>query len=279
MTPGVRTAAPSQPPTYPATNPFSASANAPNPAAKISFSTFKQSFATTTNYLRRRFSSGDLSGELEDQVGAPPGGDGGPGRVDAMAQPPPEGGGGDLSLNLRPSSATSAPSSPARTVTSFLSRGTSLTGGASKNVPYAKDRHLTLLVVDDAHTDWAKYFRGRKVHGDWDVRVEQAEFGDISLWASTETGVTVSMGAVRQGTKVVRSFRPDFLLVRQHVRDARRDHRPLLLGLRFGGVPSVNSLHSLYNFQDKPWVVSIGSKIGREGCGHHVCCNLRTPFI
>lgn len=185
-----------------------------------------------------------------------------------MAQPPPEGGGGDLSLNLRPSSATSAPSSPARTVTSFLSRGTSLTGGASKNVPYAKDRHLTLLVVDDAHTDWAKYFRGRKVHGDWDVRVEQAEFGDISLWASTETGVTVSMGAVRQGTKVVRSFRPDFLLVRQHVRDARRDHRPLLLGLRFGGVPSVNSLHSLYNFQDKPWVFtqlqSLQRRLGRE---------------
>lgn len=175
---------------------------------------------------------------------------------------------GDLSLNLRPSSATSAPSSPARTVTSFLSRGASLTSGAAKNLPYAKDRHLTLLVVDDARTDWAKYFQGRKLHGNWDVRVEQAEFGDLTLWASTESGTTVSMGAVRQGTKVVRSFRPDFVLVRQHVRDAGRDYRPLLLGLHFGGVPTVNSLHSLYNFQDKPWVFtqlqSLQRRLGRE---------------
>ncbi|KAG0418833.1 hypothetical protein HPB47_004559 [Ixodes persulcatus] len=237
--------------------------------------TFMQtSFATTTNYLRRRFSSGDLSGELEDQEGATPGGGGG---VDGGPRGGPEGvaapqgsvdAGGDLSLNLRPSSATSAPSSPARTVTSFLSRGASLTSGATKNLPYAKDRHLTLLVVDDARTDWAKYFQGRKLHGNWDVRVEQAEFGDLTLWANTESGTTVSMGAVRQGTKVVRSFRPDFVLVRQHVRDAGRDYRPLLLGLHFGGVRTVNSLHSLYNFQDKPWVFtqlqSLQRRLGRE---------------
>lgn len=56
--------------------------------------------------------------------------------------------------------------------------------------------------------------------------------------------------------QVSKTFRPDFLLVRQHVRDAHHDYRPLLLGLRYGGVPSINSIHSLYNFQDKPWVVS-----------------------
>lgn len=54
-----------------------------------------------------------------------------------------------------------------------------------------------------------------------------------------------------------RSFRPDFLLIRQHIRDAGDgDYRNLLLGFKYGGVPTVNSLHSLYNFQDKPWVVS-----------------------
>lgn len=53
-----------------------------------------------------------------------------------------------------------------------------------------------------------------------------------------------------------RSFKPDFLLIRQHLRDANEDYRPVLLGFKYGGVPSVNSLHSLYNFQDKPWVVS-----------------------
>lgn len=180
----------------------------------------------------------------------------------------------ELSLNLRPSSATSAPSSPARSgVSSLLSRGASLTGrvvggGGGGSAGSGKERQLTLLVVDDAHTDWAKHFRGRKVHGEWDVRVEQAEFKDLSLWSSSEAGATVSMAAMRQGTKVVRSFRPDMVLVRQHVRDGPRDDRPFLLGLRLGGVPAVNSLHSLYNFQDKPWVFahlqSIQRRLGRE---------------
>ncbi|KAH7975832.1 hypothetical protein HPB52_005638 [Rhipicephalus sanguineus] len=258
---------------YPATNPFSSSSAA---AAKISFSSFKQGFTSTTNYLRRRFSSGDLSGELDDQPGAagdaPAAAAGAPAGAPAnagSAQP----GDTDLSLNLRPSSATSAPSSPARSgVSSLLSRGASLTGrvvgGGGSSTVVGKERQLTLLVVDDAHTDWSKHFRGRKVHGEWDVRVEQAEFKDLSIWASSEAGATVSMAAMRQGTKVVRSFRPDMVLVRQHVRDGSRDDRPFLLGLRLGGVPAVNSLHSLYNFQDKPWVFaqlqSAQRRLGRE---------------
>ncbi|KAL3219670.1 hypothetical protein MRX96_030223 [Rhipicephalus microplus] len=257
---------------YPATNPFSSSSAA---AAKISFSSFKQGFTSTTNYLRRRFSSGDLSGELDDQPGAAgdaPAAAGAPAGAPAnagSAQP----GDTDLSLNLRPSSATSAPSSPARSgVSSLLSRGASLTGrvvgGGGSGTVVGKERQLTLLVVDDAHTDWSKHFRGRKVHGEWDVRVEQAEFKDLSIWSSSETGATVSMAAMRQGTKVVRSFRPDMVLVRQHVRDGSRDDRPFLLGLRLGGVPAVNSLHSLYNFQDKPWVFaqlqSAQRRLGRE---------------
>ncbi|GBL73881.1 Synapsin [Araneus ventricosus] len=82
-----------------------------------------------------------------------------------------------------------------------------------------------------------------------------AEFKDINLSVNSDTGAVVSMVVNRNGTKVVRSFRPDFLLIRQHVRDAgHEDYRNLLLGFKYGGVPSVNSLHSLYNFQDKPWV-------------------------
>ena len=57
-------------------------------------------------------------------------------------------------------------------------------------------------------------------------------------------------------THARRSFKPDFVLVRQHVRDANIDWRNILLGLKYGGVPSINSLHSIYNFLDKPWVVS-----------------------
>ena len=46
-----------------------------------------------------------------------------------------------------------------------------------------------------------------------------------------------------------RSFHPDFLLVRQNVKDASEDYRNLLLGFQYGGIPSINSLQSIYNFQ------------------------------
>ena len=54
-----------------------------------------------------------------------------------------------------------------------------------------------------------------------------------------------------------RTFRPDFLLVRQHVRDGNSDYSDIIVGLKYGLVASLNSLQSIYNFQDKAWVVSI----------------------
>ncbi|KAM0726347.1 Synapsin [Formica fusca] len=187
----------------------------------------------------------------------------------APPQGPPQPIGGDLSLNLRPGSrTTSAPSSPAKTRESLLQRVQSLTGaardqgasilgaavsGATRGPSYSKDRCFTLLVIDDQNTDWSKYFRGRRLHGDYEIRVEQAEFRELSLTAS-EAGTVVSMAVYRNGTKVIRSFKPDFVLIRQNLRDAGEDYKNLLLGLMYGGVPSVNNLTAIYNFQDKPWV-------------------------
>ncbi|XP_046384730.1 synapsin [Ischnura elegans] len=227
---------------------------------------------------------GPLQGGAQPMTGAV----GAPGGGPPMGAPPTQqqqpGAGGDLSLNLRPSSrTTSAPSSPAKTRESLLQRVQSLTGvareggasilgaalpGSSSRPAYNKDRCFTLLVIDDQNTDWSKYFRGRRIHGDYDIRVEQAEFRELSLTASTETGATVSMAVFRNGTKVVRSFRPDFVFIRQNLKDAGEDHKHILLGLKFGGVPSVNSLHSIYNFQDKPWVfahlLQLQRRLGKE---------------
>ncbi|XP_037298908.1 synapsin [Manduca sexta] len=76
------------------------------------------------------------------------------------------------------------------------------------------------------------------------------------------------MAVYRGGTKVTRCFKPEFVLVRQNVRDAGSDHRALLLGLKFGGVPSINSLNSIYHFQDRPWVfghlLQLQRRLGRE---------------
>ncbi|XP_064605137.1 synapsin-like [Liolophura sinensis] len=194
------------------------------------------------NFLRRRFSSGDLQGELRD-------------RDDPTA----------AILNLKKGPSPSAPSSPSKS-----SSATGITRGlfSSTKPSYNKDRCKILLVVDDQHTDWLKYFRGRKIFGDWDIRVEQAEFSEINLAAYTDSGTVVDIQVTRNGTKVVRSFKPDFLLIRQHVKDAGEDWRNLLLGFHYGGVPSINSLQSAYNFLDKPWVFShliqIQRKVGKD---------------
>lgn len=111
-----------------------------------------------------------------------------------------------------------------------------------------KDRCFTLLVIDDDHTDWSKYFRGRRIL-EFDVRVEQAEFRELTLTAEAEDGVTAGIVMNKSGGKVVRSFRPDFLLVRQNLRDACEDYRNLLLGFKYADIPSINSLEAIYNFQ------------------------------
>lgn len=107
--------------------------------------------------------------------------------------------------------------------------------------------HTTFMVVF-----WrrSRYFRGKRFFGDFEIHVEQADIKDLTVTASAERGCTVSMAVLSpSGSRVVRSFRPDFFLCRQSVRDASKDYRNVLLGLNIGGVPSINSLHSLYNFQ------------------------------
>ena len=95
----------------------------------------------------------------------------------------------------------------------------------------------------------SKYFRGRRLHGgEYDVKVEQAEFKELSVAATVDGGVLASVKT--PGNKVVRTFKPDFTLIRQNVRDApHEDYKNILLGFQYGNVPSVNSLESIYNFQ------------------------------
>ncbi|XP_037946754.1 synapsin [Teleopsis dalmanni] len=182
-----------------------------------------------------------------------------------------------------PPRGVSAPTSPAKSRESLLQRVQSLTGAArdqgasilgaavqsaTRAPAFNKDKYFTLLVLDDQNTDWSKYFRGKRLHGDFDIRVEQAEFRDISLTSSAETGPVVSMAVYRGGTRVARSFRPDFVLIRQPPRDGSNDFRSTILGLKYGGVPSINSLHSIYQFQDKPWVfahlLQLQRRLGRD---------------
>ncbi|KAM4615719.1 synapsin-1 [Polymixia lowei] len=123
-----------------------------------------------------------------------------------------------------------------------------------------------LLVIDDQQTDWVKVFRGKKVHGEYDIKVEQADFSEINLVAHSTGSYSVDIDAIRNGHKVTKSFRPDFVLIREHAfsMDKNGDHRNLVIGLQYAGLPSVNSLHSVYNFCDKPWVFAQMSRLYKQ---------------
>ncbi|XP_051873312.1 LOW QUALITY PROTEIN: synapsin-2b [Pristis pectinata] len=143
-------------------------------------------------------------------------------------------------------------------------------GLAEQTSTGAAKKAKILLIIDEPHTDWAKLFRGKKVHGEYDIRVEQAEFAEINLIAQADGTCMVDMQVFRNGTKVVRSFKPDFIIVRQHPYSMaeNEDFRNIIIGLQYGGLPSVNSLESIYNFCDKPWVfaqlASIYKRLGPE---------------
>lgn len=72
------------------------------------------------------------------------------------------------------------------------------------------------------------------------------------------------------------------MLIRQHAYSMTQDEdfRNLIIGLQYGGVPSINSLTSIYNLCDKPWAVSHSDPVGgwwtlRGGGGvpaFHVAC-------
>lgn len=131
-----------------------------------------------------------------------------------------------------------------------------------------KKRCFTLLVIADPNIDWPKWFRGRKIHTDWDIRVEQCQFKDLTVSASSDDGISAGIVSYKSGTRTVNLLKPDFLLIRQDPRDAGEDFKSVLLGFQYGQVRSINSLQSIYNFQDKPWVyahlLGLQKKLGKE---------------
>ncbi|KAL1007878.1 hypothetical protein UPYG_G00092880 [Umbra pygmaea] len=131
-------------------------------------------------------------------------------------------------------------------------------------------RFKILLVIDEPQHEWAKLFRGKQLQGEYDVKVEQAEFSEINLVSHSNGTCNVDIQVIRNGTKLVRSFRPDFVLVRQHAYSMahNEDFRNILIGLQYAGVPSINSLESIYSLCDKPWVfaqlIAARKKLGHE---------------
>uniref|UniRef100_A0A8C1ZNK4 Synapsin-2 n=1 Tax=Cyprinus carpio TaxID=7962 RepID=A0A8C1ZNK4_CYPCA len=204
------------------------------------------------NYLRRRLSDSTFisnlpNGYMSDLQKPDP------------SQPPPPG-------------PASGPAPPLGTgffssITSVVKQTAASAGLVEQTpVPASSKRHKILLVIDEPQQDWAKLFRGKKLNGDYDIKVEQAEFGDISVVAHANGSCNVVVQVLQNENKVFRSFKPDFVLIRQHAYSMteNEDFRNLIIGLQYAGIPSINSLESIYNLCDKPWAVSLRMKLGQE---------------
>ncbi|CAG5921169.1 unnamed protein product [Menidia menidia] len=220
------------------------------------------------NYLRRRLSDSNFmsnipNGYMSDLQRPDP-----PQQSPAVSPGPAE---RRQSASAQPTAAAAA--APGSGFFSSISNAVKqTTAAAAATLSEAADRAgassnaKILLAIDDQQTDWVKVFRGRKVHGEYDIKVEQAEFSEINLVANATGSYNVDIDAIRNGHKVTKSFKPDFVLIRQHAfsMDKNGDHRNIVIGLQYAGVPSVNSLHSVYNFCDKPWVFAQMSRLHKQ---------------
>uniref|UniRef100_A0A8C8F322 Synapsin-1 n=1 Tax=Oncorhynchus tshawytscha TaxID=74940 RepID=A0A8C8F322_ONCTS len=209
------------------------------------------------NYLRRRLSDSTFISNLPN------------GYMTDLQRPDPA---------QPPSPATARKPQPSQSsgagffssITNVVKQTAASAGLVEQSTVTTPKKFKILLVIDEPQQEWAKLFRGKKVHGDYDIKVEQAEFSEINIIAHANGSCNVDMQVLRNGTKVARSFKPDFVLIRQHAfsMTQNEDFRNLIIGLQYGGIPSINSLESIYNLCDKPWafaqLISTYRKLGAE---------------
>ncbi|KAL7062344.1 hypothetical protein AAHC03_01657 [Spirometra sp. Aus1] len=165
----------------------------------------------------------------------------------------------------------SAPSSPTRSGSSGLGFVGTITGQLSKTrqlfstetlnsiisdskLQPTRGKYKILLVIDHPATDWAKYLYKRRICSDWDIQVEQAQFSDICISAFAEQGCTVTVQDNKGGRPSPKSFKPDFVLIRQGLGATPQHYENILTGLVFGGVPCINSAEAVYNMKNKAWL-------------------------
>nr|QQY02450.1 synapsin [Cryptocotyle lingua] len=181
----------------------------------------------------------------------------------------------------------SAPTSPSKSYggsSSFMGPMSNITGQISNTILRGfssaastaqsmttgrpKEKQKVLLVIDDSQTDWCKYFKGRKLLNDWELRVEQATFSEITMTAYSEQGCVINIYQGANRAKPVRTFKPDFVLLRQHSSGANEDWQPILTGLMYAGTPCMNTLHAVYNMKNRPWLFAhlllLRNRLGKE---------------
>ncbi|XP_053174382.1 synapsin-2a isoform X1 [Scomber japonicus] len=229
------------------------------------------------NYLRRRLSDSTFISNLPngymtdlqrpDPTQPPPPASNTPAKSPTAGPTPPA---TSPAPERKPQSSQSSGAGFFSSITNVVKQTAASAGLVEQTQVTTPKKFKILLVIDEPQQEWAKLFRGKKILGDYDIKVEQAEFSEINVMAHANGTCNVNMQVYRNGTKVVRSFKPDFVLIRQHAfsMTQNEDFRNLVIGLQYGGVPSINSLDSIYNLCDKPWafaqLINTHRKLGAE---------------
>lgn len=149
---------------------------------------------------------------------------------------------------------------------SFLAGGGPEVGGPPGGPPRPPSAAAPLLLVVAEHPEqWVKHFRGQSVHGDVELRVEQAQFSQLSVVASRGS---VAVSIERGGA--VRRLRPDFVLLREEPGGGPGGSTwRFLIGLHLGGVPASTPLQAAIRAAHPPAVlaqaVQLQKELGSEG--------------
>jgi len=133
----------------------------------------------------------------------------------------------------------------------------------------------TLLVVGGSpKINWYEIFKGAKIHGEEEIKVEMAHWDEINLTSYSDSPPVVQLlkseNAIK-GTSMEenRVCNPDMLLIRSACRGViGQDWRNILYGFMHVGIPSINSLESLYICQEKPVIygklLALKKKLGSD---------------
>ncbi|KAB0341810.1 hypothetical protein FD754_018736 [Muntiacus muntjak] len=213
------------------------------------------------NYLRRRLSDSNFMANLPNGYMTD---------LQRPQPPPPPPAAPSPGATTGPATATAERASSAAPVASPAAPSPGSSGGGGFFSSLSNAVKQTTAAAAATFSEQVGGGSGGAGRGGAAARVLLAEFSDLNLVAHANGGFSVDMEVLRNGVKVVRSLKPDFVLIRQHAFSMARngDYRSLVIGLQYAGIPSINSLHSVYNFCDKPWVfaqmVRLHKKLGTE---------------
>ena len=125
-----------------------------------------------------------------------------------------------------------------------------VSGAAAAAPTSAPPLVLLAIAADKQAENWAAVMKGCDVGGRA-ISVVQCSWKDLQTSSEPMAYYRPSTLMVHVAGHKGKAVRPDLVLIRNEVFTPQEDYRNQLYGLMTGGVPSINSLHSVFCFCEK----------------------------